>query len=232
MADRASSSATPIRVLVVIDVCVHRHLLVEALDRQPSIEVAVGVDGVGATLDRLRRNPGGWVVLLDLAGSETASTVRTIIRAAPDARVIALAVSEAEPEVVAYAEAGVSGYLPRGDSFADLVAAIESVARGETRCSPSVAATLLRRVATLSGEPGPQVVPTLLTPREREVMQLVEDGLSNKQIATRLSIELRTVKNHVHHILEKFQVHRRAEAVALFRTVRRPPVRSPARYRD
>ena len=118
------------------------------------------------------------------------------------------------------AEAGAAGYLLRSDPLVELVAVIGSVARGETRCSPRVAAALLRRVATLSHERRHQAEPTRLTAREREVLQLVDDGLSNKQIARRLSIELRTVKNHVHHILEKFQVHRRAEAAARFRMAR------------
>jgi ATP/maltotriose-dependent transcriptional regulator MalT len=73
-------------------------------------------------------------------------------------------------------------------------------------------------VATLATGREPQVVPPArLTAREREVMQLVDEGLSNKQIARRLSIELPTVKNHMHHILQKFQVSRREDAVARFR---------------
>jgi DNA-binding NarL/FixJ family response regulator len=92
-----------------------------------------------------------------------------------------------------------------------------------------VTAALLHRVTKLSrmsrqqqSQQQPRPVPrdALLTAREREVMQLIDAGLSNQQIAHRLSIELRTVKNHVHHILVKYQVHHRAEAAAMFRSLR------------
>ena len=94
---------------------------------------------------------------------------------------------------------------------------VESVARGEMLCSPRLAATLLHRVATLAQErhsPGPL---DSLTVRERQIVDLLGDGLSNKEIARGLQIEVTTVKNHVHHILEKLQVARRADAATFAR---------------
>jgi DNA-binding NarL/FixJ family response regulator len=123
-------------------------------------------------------------------------------------------VPETEHDVIPCAEAGVAACLPRETTLADLSATIERVAAGESNASPRVAAMLLRRIATLAERNSPEAN---LTAREEEILVLIDDGLSNKQIARRLSIELPTVKNHVHNILEKLHVHRRYEAAARMR---------------
>ena len=205
------------RVLVVDDTSLYRLALAYVLAGEPSINVVETAADVGAVLELLAGGGAETVVLLNMSMPDGLAALDAIVCAAPAAAVIALAVSDLEYEIIACAEAGVAGCLLKGDSYADLVALITSVARGETRCSSRVAAALLRRLATLSKESRVDSVQTRLTAREREVMQLVDEGLSNQQIARRLSIELRTVKNHVHHILAKLGVHRRADAVALFR---------------
>ena len=111
----------------------------------------------------------------------------------------------------------VSGYVSREDSLDDLVAVVESVGRGELLCSPRVAASLLRRVASRAGTRWDSAPTHHLTAREAQIGQLIQEGLSNKEIASRLGIEVTTAKNHVHNLLEKLQVHRRAEAVARLR---------------
>ena len=96
----------------------------------------------------------------------------------------------------------------------DLTSTIISVTRGELLCSPRVAATLLRRVGALAnGARAPHALRGL-TFREREVLDLIDGGLSNKEIAVRLHIEVATVKNHVHNLLEKLHVTSRAQAAA------------------
>jgi DNA-binding NarL/FixJ family response regulator len=94
---------------------------------------------------------------------------------------------------------------------------VHAVARGEALCSPRVAGLLFRRVTALACERAPQADLSLLTQRERETLSLIEHGLSNKEIARRLAIRLTTVKNHVHHILEKLGVSRRGAAAAVIR---------------
>jgi DNA-binding NarL/FixJ family response regulator len=131
-------------------------------------------------------------------------------------KVVVFSSTSNEREVIRYAEAGVSGYVTAESSTAELVAVIHSAVRGELLCSPSVAGTLLRHVWSRT----PRQLRTgdaTLTTREREVAALMGDGLSNQQIARTLCIELPTVKNHVHHILEKLDVARRGEAVAQLR---------------
>jgi DNA-binding NarL/FixJ family response regulator len=107
-----------------------------------------------------------------------------------------------------------------------LANAIESAAHGELRCNPKIAAVLVQRLSSLSAPSaqGPNL--TLLTSREREIATLIEQGLSNKQIACQLHIEIATVKNHVHNILDKLRVTTRGEVGAqLRRTVPRRSLR-------
>jgi DNA-binding NarL/FixJ family response regulator len=165
-----------------------------------------------AELSKLRPD----VVLLDGVGEGRAEAIGTIVAAIPEVRVVAFGVSESESEIIACAEAGVAGLVSREASFADLVATIERVASGETLCSPRVATILLRRLATLAAQRNGKPAAHLTT-REHEILGLIDEGLSNKQIARRLHIEVPTVKNHVHNILEKLNVHRRYEAAARMR---------------
>jgi two-component system nitrate/nitrite response regulator NarL len=99
----------------------------------------------------------------------------------------------------------------------DMLEAIHAAARGEVRCSPRVAGFLFRHIASLSRERNTPTPAPTLTARESQILELVRQGLTNKMISRTLGIELTTVKNHVHSILAKLGVHRRAEAMLLFR---------------
>jgi DNA-binding NarL/FixJ family response regulator len=215
------------RLLIVDDTRVLREALACALGHEPSVLIVQTAANSRDALTYLKGDAAPQAVLLDMHMDGSMDLLATIARAAPATPVIALAVSDTDDDVIACAEAGVAGYLLRDDSLPDLLAVISSVAHGETRCSPRIAATLLRRVATLSSEGQRPAELVHLTARECEVLQLLDQGMSNKQIARRLSIELRTVKNHVHHILGKFQVHRRAEAAARYRAGRKTPAGYP-----
>jgi two-component system, NarL family, nitrate/nitrite response regulator NarL len=203
-------------VLVVDDTRVSRDLLVEALRRQPgSVTVAASQD-IEAAMFLLRERRFG-LVLISMAMLDSVAVCRHVVSAAPEARVVAFAVSGTDDEAVACAEAGVSGYLLRDQSFDELMDVLTIVAKGQTSCPPPVAAALIRRVGMVAGE---RYTPTewdRLTPREDEILGLIERGMSNKEIARRLGIEVRTVKNHVHNLLEKLRVRRRGEAAAMLR---------------
>jgi DNA-binding NarL/FixJ family response regulator len=135
----------------------------------------------------------------------------------PGLKVIALGIDELESEVIRWAEAGIDGLVSRQASLEDLMATVDSVAQGETLCSPRMTAALLRHVGVLARERGSSRATSPLTAREREIAGLIDEGLSNKEIAQRLCIELATVKNHVHNLLEKLGVRRRGEAAAAWR---------------
>lgn len=154
------------------------------------------------------------VALLDVAEPLGPPWAREIVNAAPATVVLALGVGQAERDVLAWAEAGVGGYVGREASLTELSGAIASAARGEAPCHPRTAAILLRHLAT--GSPGGAAAwqcDRHLTAREQEIVGLIAEGLSNHQISRRCHIALPTVKNHVHNILEKLGVHRRVDAV-------------------
>jgi two-component system nitrate/nitrite response regulator NarL len=202
-------------VFVLAEIRFYRDGLTDVLRRQPEMEIVGAAGGweEAAPLLRLLRPE---IVVVDMATTGGLELVGAIRALEPAPKVVALAVPDAEDEVLACAAAGVSGYVTRDDSLETMVAAIHSVARGELLCTPRMAAALFDRVRILTTDrtdPGTDE----LTPRECEVLGLIGDGLSNKAIARRLCIELPTVKNHVHNILEKLRVHRRADAVSRFR---------------
>jgi two-component system nitrate/nitrite response regulator NarL len=200
-----------VRVFIVTDVRLYREGLSALLGRMAHIAV-VGAAGSAAEGVARVRDLQPDVVLLDSRAGGNAGAARDLLDSAPRARVVALATPESEEDIIALAEAGVLGYVTRDESLVDLVTTIESVARGEMACSPWMATVLVRRVQALAAErPRPT---QRLTAREAEILELIAQGLSNKEIAARLYIEVTTVKNHVHNILEKLGVSRREEAVA------------------
>ena len=205
-----------IRVVVVTDIRLYRDGLVRHLADQPQFEVA---GSAASTSEGIRCVEAVQpdVVLMDLSLSDCHAAVRAIGRVSPGTRVVVLALPEEEQEVVACAEAGVAGFVPREASLAELVAAVEVAARNEAAVPPRAAAVLLRRVALLAAASARPAGEPELTRREVEIAMLIEDGKSNKEIAVGLGIEVATVKNHVHHILEKLKLRRRGQVP---RTVR------------
>ena len=219
--EREAPPATPdadgaIRVFLVADVCVYRELLAEALARFAQIDVCGGTPVDIASMAIAVDEPA--VVLVDSSSELGSARVRAIAASAPAAKIVAVGVPDHEAVLLDYLEAGVAGYVTDEQPLTDLLEAIECAAAGELRCSPRLAAALAERVAALkearpqtNGEPG-------LTSRQREIAALIAEGLSNKQIARRLSIQQATVKNHVHNILGKLGVSHRAEVATFIRT--------------
>jgi len=214
-----------IRVLIAGEIRLYREGLSLHLARQAELEV-VGSASTSEDTCRLAAELQPDVVLVDIAMSESLHVVQQLHVAAPTAHVIALTMPEIDDAIIACAEAGVSGFVMRNASLDDLVDSIVAAARGETNVSPRMALTLLRRVGVLAADRAAPTPLAELTAREREIVSLINDGHSNKAIAARLNVELATVKNHVHNILEKLRIHRRGEIAA---RLRHSAVSSPAR---
>ncbi|MEJ2555125.1 MAG: response regulator transcription factor [Anaerolineae bacterium] len=146
-------------------------------------------------------------------------------KALSSVKVLVVGLTKAEEEVILrYIEAGAAGYVLGNDSVEDLLKNIRAVYNGEALVSPEVAAAMILRIAELAQpystiEPGTDEV-SELTPREREVLDLIGAGLSNQEIAVRLVIEVGTVKNHVHNILRKLDVSSRQDAAVYWGAIR------------
>jgi two-component system, NarL family, nitrate/nitrite response regulator NarL len=209
---RRAVPAVP-RVYVVSDVRLYRDGLVASLARQGELNV-LGAGCSGESLDQIvPLRPE--VLLLDLAAHDSLAIPRQAQQVLPGLLVVAFAVAEREQNILACAEAGISGYVAEDASVEDLVAAVLCALRGEMMCSPRVAALLFSRVATLSGRCPATPADASLTPREREIAALVACNLPNKEIARRLCLGPATIKNHVHNILQKLNVHRRGDIASL-----------------
>jgi two-component system nitrate/nitrite response regulator NarL len=143
------------------------------------------------------------VALVDMALTDSTGTVQALLAARPQLKVVALGVPEDSPQVVAVAEAGIAGYVSREATIQDVGDALRCTLQGEAALSGKVAAGLLRHIARQAQSRRSAEVPLQLTPREREVLCLLESGLRNKEIARALDLQLSTVKNHVHNVLAK-----------------------------
>jgi two-component system, NarL family, nitrate/nitrite response regulator NarL len=201
------------RVVIVGGVGLYREALAGSLGRDDRFEVIASAAGVEEALEVLKQVEVD-VMLVHKHASDGTHALRALAAAAPQVKLVALDVPEVEREVIAVAEAGASAYVTPDGSVEDLASVVECVERGEVLCSPGMTAGLFRRVAVLARGRRLDPIEEKLTARELDVLRLIEEGLSNKEIAAELSIELPTVKNHVHRILEKLHVHRRSEAAA------------------
>jgi DNA-binding NarL/FixJ family response regulator len=208
------SGSLKLRVFVASDVRVYR----EGVSRLVATEDALELAGAARTAESsagLRDGAEADVVLLDASQTTDVTSAREIASAAGEAHVVALIAPDREVDLLDWAAAGVSGFLSTEASLHQLVEVLRRAARGESPCSPDVADAFLTRARERRA--GTRAFEDSLTTREAQIAELVADGLSNKAIASRLSIELATVKNHVHRILEKLRVHSRGEAAAKLR---------------
>jgi two-component system nitrate/nitrite response regulator NarL len=203
------------RLVIVAEIRFYREGLAMFFRDRDGFEVAGTAEDVASAAD-LARLVHFDVALLDMATPSALDAIEVLRATVPTDGIVALGVREDEHEVVSLAEAGVDGFVSRDASLEDLSRAVESAARGETRCSPRIAGMLARRVATLAH----QVIERAdipLTRRQLEVVKLIDEGLPNKAIAQRLFIEVPTVKNHVHNILQRLGVHHREDAALAVR---------------
>ena len=199
-----------IRIAIVDDHPIVRDGLSSALADEADFGIVGSVDSAGALIAGARER--GWepdVVLLDLEmpGLSGVEAVKEFARVMPAARVIIFTAFADDDKIVGAVRAGARGYVLKGAPANDVAQAIREVHAGGSYLPAPIAAVLTRRMREPE-RPG-------LSERERDVLRLVGDGLSSKQIARRLSIAERTVKFHVNSIMSKLGAENRAQAVAI-----------------
>jgi two-component system nitrate/nitrite response regulator NarL len=231
-----------LRVLIVSDVRVVQEGLHSVLAGREEVDVVSTVDTVHAREQSALLRPD--VVLFDAARHDSVELLKDLVASAPNSRVVAFGVKETDEEILALAAAGTAGYVCNSAESSDVVRVLEQVMCDELPCSPRTAASLYRRVAALSraeadsvgadnrngqgkynnghgdgqgNDDNDHVRGVPLSRRELQIVHLIDCGLTNKQIGRELGIEAATVKNHVHNLCEKLDVHRRGEAAARVR---------------
>ena len=210
-----------IQLIIASPVRLVREGLAAALRGREGLVVADAVDLSPPGMARiLAAKPD--VVLVDVgeADAEAISATRLIEAVSPGTKLVAFGVDEVDDRVFACAAAGFSGYVPRESDADDLHRGLVDVMEGRMHCAPHIAAAMFNRLAGLLREAGPLRSSVSLTSRESEILALVEQGHSNKEIARQLSISSATVKNHLHDIMQKLHVRRRGQAAARLRESR------------
>lgn len=202
-----------IKVLLVDDHQIMLQGLRALLEKQPDMEV-VAEAGEGRTALRLARDLSPDIIILDVAmpdlnGIETA---RTIVSDMAGTKIIALSMHSDRRFVVEMLKAGASGYLLKDCALEDLVRAIRVVMANQTYLSPEVAGTVVEEYVRKSPA-GDASAFSILTPREREVLQLLAEGLSTKKVAARLHVSVKTVETHRQHIMEKLSAGSMADLI-------------------
>jgi DNA-binding NarL/FixJ family response regulator len=205
-----------VRVLLVDDDDLMRAGLKSVLSSDETIEV-VGEAGDGRVALSQIRDLRPDLVLMDIRMPELdgISATREVLAAEPNVKVVVLTTFEQDDYIFEALSAGASGFLLKRTKPEELIAAIHTVAAGDSLLSPSVTRRVIDRMAT---QPSPVASSRRLddlTPREREVLELLARGLSNREIAEALFIEESTVKTHVKRILMKLGLRDRVQAVIL-----------------
>ena len=202
-----------IRIFIADDNRLLREGLASMLAEIDDITVLGMASSGSQALDQIKQLlPDVALVDIGMPDKDGLDVTQTLHKDLPNIKVIILGMPDLTDEIMACIEAGAAGYVLKEASFECLVESIRSVQRGESFCSPRMAASLFSRVAELAGERISEGSEKL-TSREVEIINKIADGLSNKEIAAQLYIEEQTVKNHIHNILDKLQLHNRLEAV-------------------
>lgn len=200
-----------IRILIVDDHPVVREGLAAVLEQRSDFTIVGQAASAEAAIERaMLINPDVVLLDLELPGIGGVEAIPRLLEVAPDTKIIIFTAYDTDERVFGAIQAGAKGYLLKGTPASEITSAISAVYRGESALDPRVASKVLARVAA------PRGARTMgLTVREREVLRLVSDGQSNKEIARVLAITERTVKYHVASIFNKLGADNRAQAVAL-----------------
>lgn len=193
-----------------------RECLAALLEGGGRVRVWGQVDDLDQVVERIN-GCAPDLALVDLSRPDDAGyrRLRDLTSYGSGIRVVVLGLSDEEDEFLRCIEAGATGYVLQESSVEDLDTALERVLAGEVFCSPRVTFSMFRRLGELAREQRrrEQVEALDLTPREMEVLRLIAEGLTNRQIAGQLCLSVYTVKNHVHNVLEKLDVGNREAAV-------------------
>jgi len=209
-----------IHLLLIEDNRLLREGLAAMLNEQPDIKVTASHGNTDAVTKARKLKPA--VILLDLGllSQHSLRVVALIKKNAANAKIIGMDLVPVQEDLVQYVEAGVCGFVLKDATFDDFLATIRSVARGVNVLPPLLTRSLFSQIVehATKKRKGNPFASVRMTNREREVIALISEGLSNKEIAQRLHLAIDTVKSHVHNILEKLALHTRLEIASFAHT--------------
>ena len=212
MASTSPPVQAPTPVALLSGVRLYREGLANAIDGYPDFEVIVAEDPRSVTVWTFRRARPEIIVVE--GGSASHALLGELRTYCADAAIVAFAVKEDPDEILACVESGASAFVPVDSTAEELVGVLRSVLRGEFACSARSAQILYKELQRMRCSRRRADAVAELTFREREVFDHLSRGLRNQEIADALSIQLATVKNHVHSILEKLGARSRTEAAS------------------
>jgi DNA-binding NarL/FixJ family response regulator len=202
-----------IRILIIEDNRVLRDGLAAMLNGQPDMHVVATIgSGNNILLRATQTRPHLILVDIGLKDLNELTVVESVRKNLPEAKVIGMGLVPTQSDIVQFVAAGASGFILKDASVKEFLRAIQSVAKGEKVLPPSLTDSLFSHVVELAvKKKGITTSAVRMTKREREIIVLIADGLSNKEIAQRLNIATHTVKSHVHNVMEKLALHSRLQ---------------------
>ena len=204
---------TKVRVLLIEDNRILREGISVMINRQSDVVAAAVSDG--RDIVAKMRDVKPHVVLMDLSleSQNSLSVLAAMKEESPAVKIIGMGLAPSQADILEFVKAGAEGFILKNASFEDMIRTVRAVAGGATVLPPPMTGTLFSQVAELALTRGRRNFRgyVKMTQREKEVIALITDGLSNKQIADKLNIAVFTVKSHVHNILEKLALHTRLQ---------------------
>ena len=208
-----------IKILLVNETRLISNILSAAIEDEQDLKVVGSATNVEEALRRMQQTEVDVVLVSTrLPDRGALFLTQAISELAPKTKIVVIGLTENKEQVLQYVEVGALGYVLKNDSVEDLITTIRAAQDGRALVSPDIAAALMQRVSELAHlfsniETGIAATSSL-TPREIQVLELIGQGLTNQEIAEKLVIEVGTVKNHVHNILDKLNVANREQAAA------------------
>jgi DNA-binding NarL/FixJ family response regulator len=206
-----------ISLVLIDDNRLLREGLAGLIRKQPDFKILAASGDIEEALRKVREAKPR-VVLLDfsLESHDSLRVTTTVREEVPEARVIVMGLLPIQEDVAAFVRAGASGFIMKDASLDDFLRTIRAVADGADVLPPQLTGSLFGQITrqVMSRGRAPVLEGVRLTEREREVIDLLGEGLSNKEIAARLHVAIHTVKSHVHNVLEKLALHTRLEVAA------------------
>jgi len=206
-----------IKIVIIEDSCVLREGLVAILEDGYGVKVLAAIGSSGAEFAVLQRKPHVVILSQRLQRPSCMQVIKKIKKEAPEIRLVVMDLIIGQKEVMEFVQAGVCGFILSIATLDDFIRTVQAVEKGEKVLPQPLITSLFSQIIDngfASGGLPPLKEAVKITKREQEIISLLGEGMSNKEIAQKLNLSIYTVKSHVHNILEKLTLHSRLQVAA------------------